>query len=73
MRRGYEAVRPLSSMEAAALPLLIEGAAFRFALTRAEDWLAPRNSVQGRIKDPLPFFALAEHTRANPHHLTEAR
>ena len=72
LRSGYEAVRPLSKAEAASLPRLIEGAAYRFFLTRAEDWLAPRASVQGRIKDPLPFLGLARHTEANPNHLTGA-
>lgn len=71
LRAGYESVRPLAPVEADALPRLIEGAAYRFFLTRAEDWLAPRASVQGRVKDPLPFLALARHTEANPHHLAE--
>ena len=71
LRAGYEAVRPLDGAEAASLPRMIEGAAWRFFLTRAEDWLAPRKSVQGRTKDPLPFLALARHTGGNPGHLTE--
>ena len=71
LRAGYEAVRPLTPAETDALPRLIEGAAWRFFLTRAEDWLSPRRGELGRIKDPLPFLALARHTLANPHHLTE--
>ena len=73
LRAGYESLRPLTDAEAAALPRLIEGAAWRFFLTRAEDWLSPREAVAGRIKDPLPFLSLARHTAANPSHLTETR
>ena len=71
LKRGYERVRPLERAEAAALPRLIEGAAWRFFLTRAEDHLSPRASVAGRIKDPVPFLNLARHAFAAPHHLTE--
>jgi homoserine kinase type II len=56
MLRGYRAVRPLSGPEAAALPILARGAAFRFLLTRLYDWL---NQVPGalvRPKDPLEYW-----------------
>ena len=36
---GYESVRPLDAGERAALPVLARGAAMRFLLTRAHDWL----------------------------------
>ena len=71
MRAGYEAVRPLRPAEVDALPRLMEGAAWRFFLTRAEDWLAPRDAIAGRAKDPLPFLTLARHMAADPRHLTE--
>ena len=52
---GYEEVRPLSSEERAALPLLARGAALRFALTRAWDWVnTPADALVTR-KDPLAF------------------
>ncbi|MBA3053717.1 MAG: homoserine kinase [Sphingomonadales bacterium] len=52
---GYEAVRPLSDAEHAALPLLARGAAMRFAMTRAYDWLhTPAGALVTR-KDPMAF------------------
>ncbi|WEK48076.1 MAG: homoserine kinase [Candidatus Andeanibacterium colombiense] len=52
---GYESVRPLSPAEHAALPVLARGAAMRFMMTRAEDWLnTPADALVTR-KDPLAF------------------
>ncbi|MBU6268504.1 MAG: homoserine kinase [Sphingomonadales bacterium] len=52
---GYEAVRPLSDAERAALPVLARGAAMRFLATRAYDWLnTPANALVTR-KDPMAF------------------
>jgi homoserine kinase type II len=52
---GYRAVRPLSAEEQAALPILARGAALRFTLTRAYDWLnTPAGALVTR-KDPLAF------------------
>lgn len=52
---GYEEVRPLSTAERAALPLLARGACLRFALTRAWDWVnTPADALVTR-KDPLAF------------------
>lgn len=54
--RGYEAVRPLTQDERAALPVLAEGASLRFVLTRAYDWLnTPADALVTR-KDPCAFF-----------------
>ena len=53
--RGYESVRPLSEAERAALPLLARGAAMRFTMTRAYDWM---NTPEGALvtrKDPMAF------------------
>ena len=53
--RGYAAVRPLADAERAALPLLARGAALRFLLSRAYDWLnTPADALVTR-KDPLAF------------------
>ncbi len=52
---GYEAVRPLDPAERAALPRLCEGAALRFLLSRAQDWLEPADGALVARKDPLPF------------------
>jgi homoserine kinase type II len=52
---GYEAVRPLSDAERAALPVLARGASMRFLLSRAYDWLnTPAGALVTR-KDPLAF------------------
>ncbi len=52
---GYEAVRPLSQAERAALPLLARGAALRFTMSRAFDWLnTPADALVVR-KDPMAF------------------
>ena len=52
---GYRAVRPVSEEEQAALPILARGAALRFTLTRAYDWVnTPAGALVAR-KDPLAF------------------
>ncbi len=52
---GYDSVRPLSAEERAALPLLARGAAMRFLLTRAYDWMhTPAEALVTR-KDPMAF------------------
>lgn len=53
--KGYGSVRPLSAAERAAFPLLAQGAALRFLLTRAQDWLAPPSDALVQRKDPRPF------------------
>ncbi|WP_338466486.1 homoserine kinase [Novosphingobium sp. ZN18A2] len=52
---GYEAVRPLSDGERAALPLLARGAAMRFTMTRAYDWLNTPAGALVTKKDPMAF------------------
>lgn len=62
---GYEAVRPLSPAERAALPLLARGAALRFLMTRAYDWLhTPADALVTR-KDPLAFARRLQFYAAN--------
>ncbi len=52
---GYAGAHGLSDAEAAALPVLGAGAALRFTLTRAYDWLnTPAGALVTR-KDPLAF------------------
>ncbi len=58
---GYEAVRPLGPDERAAFPLLAQGAALRFLLTRAQDWLAPPSDALVQRKDPRPFARRLRH------------
>ncbi len=65
MIAGYESVRALSEAEREALPLLARGAALRFLLTRAFDWLNTPKSALVKPHDPLVFLdRLAFHQRA---------
>ncbi len=54
--RAYQGVRNLSVAEQAALPVLCQGAAIRFLLTRLFDWLnTPAGALVTR-KDPLEYW-----------------
>lgn len=56
LMRGYAREISLSDAEMAALPLLARGAALRFLLTRAHDWVhTPADALVTR-KDPAPFL-----------------
>ena len=63
---GYEAHRPLSGAERAALPLLAHGAAMRFFLTRLHDWHATPPGALVRPKDPLEYERKLAVHRAAP-------
>jgi homoserine kinase type II len=52
---GYQSVRALTPEEREALPLLARGAALRFLLTRAYDWLNTSSAALVSRKDPLEF------------------
>ncbi len=53
--RGYAAHRALSAAEAAALPVLAQGAAMRFLLTRLHDWLNTPPGALVTPKDPMDY------------------
>ncbi len=55
MLRAYSAVRPLSTAERAALPVLCRGAALRFLLTRLFDWVNTPAGAMVTRKDPLEY------------------
>ncbi len=55
MLAAYEAIRPLSAAERAALPVLCQGAAIRFALTRLYDWINTPADAMVTRKDPLEY------------------
>ena len=68
MLASYHKVRPISAQELMALPILAQGAAMRFLLTRLYDWL---NAVEGALvtlKDPLEYLRKLRfhHGVANP-------
>ncbi|MCB5945002.1 homoserine kinase [Acidocella sp. KAb 2-4] len=54
--RGYMAHRALSGAEQAALPVLAQGAAMRFLLTRLYDWLNTPEGAMVTPKDPLDYY-----------------
>ncbi len=54
--RGYEARRPLSAAERAALPVLCQGAALRFLLTRLFDWVNTPAGAMVTRKDPMEYL-----------------
>jgi homoserine kinase type II len=66
---AYGAARPLAEAERAALPVLCQGAALRFALTRLYDWI---NTPPGALvvrKDPMEYVRrLRFHREAKDEH-----
>ena len=64
---GYEEIRSLTDSEKAALPVLCQGAALRFLLTRLYDWLHTEPSPLVHRKDPLAYSErLKFHQTASP-------
>ena len=63
-QRGYEAVRPLSEAERAALPRLGEAAALRFTVTRLHDRIFHDPSKLVTPKNPAVFLRRMDHWRA---------
>jgi len=52
---SYRAVRPFTSAEVAALPVLARGAALRFLLTRLYDWINRDDTALVKVKVPLEY------------------
>ena len=66
---AYDTVRPLSAGERAALPVLCQGAALRFLLTRLFDWLNTPPGAMVTRKDPIEFLRrLRFHMTARDEH-----
>ena len=55
MLLAYQATRPLLPAERAALPVLCQGAAIRFALTRLYDWINTPPGAMVTRKDPMEY------------------
>jgi homoserine kinase type II len=53
---GYQSIRPLAKAEIAALPVLCQGAAIRFALTRLYDWVNTPPGALVTRKDPMDYI-----------------
>jgi homoserine kinase type II len=60
----YQAIRPLSPAERAALPNMARASALRFLLTRLFDWLNRDPTALVRPKDPLEFLGRLRFHRA---------
>jgi homoserine kinase type II len=54
--KGYQSARALEPAERQALPLLARGAALRFLLTRAYDWLHTSSDALVSRKDPQEYL-----------------
>jgi homoserine kinase type II len=54
--RAYDSTRGLSQLERAALPVLCQGAAIRFLLTRLYDWLNTPATALVTRKDPMEYL-----------------
>jgi homoserine kinase type II len=65
--KGYASVRPLSADERGALPTLARGAALRFLLTRAYDWINTPADALVRRKDPLEYLRRLRFHQAVAH------
>jgi homoserine kinase type II len=61
---AYDAQRPLSAAERAALPALCQGAALRFLLTRLYDWINTPPGALVTRKDPLDYLRRLRFHRA---------
>ena len=69
MLAAYDRVRPLSCAERAALPVLCQGAALRFLLTRLYDWLNASPGALVTRKDPVEYLRrLRFHLAASDEH-----
>jgi homoserine kinase type II len=53
--KGYTSVRPLEAAEWLALPMLARGAALRFLLTRAHDWIHTSKDAFVKPHDPIDY------------------
>ena len=69
MLAAYTAARPLTEAERAALPVLCQGAALRFLLTRLFDWVNTPPGALVTRKDPLEYLRrLRFHMQARDAH-----
>ena len=69
MLAAYDRVRPLLPTERAALPVLCQGAALRFLLTRLYDWLHTPPGALVTRKDPVEYLRrLRFHLAARDEH-----
>lgn len=67
LAKGYQASHGLTAEEKAAFPILCQGAALRFLLTRAYDWLHTPPDALVMRKDPIAYLRRLEtYQRSDP-------
>jgi len=64
--KGYESVRKFNSDETAAWPMALRAAAYRFWVSRLDDWHRPRAAAMLTPKDPTHFERLLRLRRQSP-------
>ena len=62
---AYHQQRPLTVAEKAAFAVLLRGAALRFLLTRAQDWIHRDAHALVRPHDPLEYLAILRFHQEN--------
>ncbi len=62
--RAYDSIRKLNQAERAALPILAQGAAIRFLLTRLYDWQNTREGALVTPKNPIDYIRRLRFHRA---------
>jgi len=65
LMQSYTDQRPLTPEEETMFPLLLRGAALRFLLTRAQDWLGRDKNALITLKDPMEYAAKLEFFQQN--------
>lgn len=60
---AYSETRALTVAERDAFPVLLRGAALRFLLTRAYDWINQVEGAMVKVKDPLEYKAILDFHR----------
>lgn len=65
--KGYESVRPLTELEKRFLPVLCQGAAMRFLLTRLYDWVHTPEGANVVKKDPWAYQIRLQHYLGQKH------
>jgi len=66
--KAYQHVRPLSGAERSALPALARGAALRFLLTRAYDWIYRVPGALVTPKNPMEYLAKLQFHQHDGHY-----